>query len=393
LIWFPEDSPHITVVGGTELKTSGTEGSWDSEAVWNFNYASGCANYPNIGGSGGISTQYEIPSWQSGVNMSGNQGSTTMRNMPDVALTADEVFIYTNGVSLCEYGTSLAAPLWEGLTALVNQQAAASGGPPVGFLNPALYAIGKGSHYSTDFHDIATGNNELTPGGAYFLAIAGYDLCTGWGTPAGQSLINDLSLSGSCLCTTTGALNTGCNSHTSTLLPNGLVLVAGGLNTSDNPIASAELYNSATGQWATTGSLHTARASPTATLLGNGLVLVAGGVGGSGSLLASAELYNPAAGTWAYTGSLNTAREWHTATLLPTDSVLVAGGYDGGSDALFSAELYNLSAGTWSYTASLNTERYDHTSTLLPSGFVLIAGGENENGETGSAELFYPYPY
>ena len=74
-----------------------------------------------------------------------------------------------------------------------------------------------------------------------------------------------------------------------------------------------------------TGSLGTARHGHTATLLPNGKVLVAGGYSGSGSL-ASAELYDPATGTWSATGSLGTARDHHTATLLPNGKVLVAGG-------------------------------------------------------------------
>ena len=96
--------------------------------------------------------------------MSANQGSTTMRNVPDVALTADNVYVvYDNGSSGSVGGTSCAAPLWAGFTALVNQQAAANGMPPVGFLNPALYAIGKGANYTSDFHDITTGNNSSSP--------------------------------------------------------------------------------------------------------------------------------------------------------------------------------------------------------------------------------------
>ena len=65
----------------------------------------------------------------------------------------------------------------------------------------------------------------------------------------------------------------------------------------------------------------------TATLLPNGMVLVAGVRNGSIAVLASAELYDPASGTWTPTGSLNTARTDHTATLLPNGMVLVAGGF------------------------------------------------------------------
>ena len=97
-------------------------------------------------------------------------------------------------------------------------------------------------------------------------------------------------------------------------------------------------------QWEYTGSLNTARSGHTATLLSDGRVLVAGGYG-IGGLLASAELYDPATGNWSITGSLNTARSAHTATLLTDGRVLVVGGWDGGSNKLASAELYDPGIG------------------------------------------------
>lgn len=184
LIGFPADNPYLTVVGGTTLTTSGPGGAWVSEAVWNTNTA---------GSGGGISTSYAIPAWQQGVSMASNQGSTTMRNIPDVALTADNVDVVArNGLSLVVGGTSCAAPLWAAFTALANQQAAASGLTPVGFLNPLVYQIGLGTNYGAAFHDIATGNNTNAFSHGKFLAVPGYDLCTGWGTPAGQNLINSI---------------------------------------------------------------------------------------------------------------------------------------------------------------------------------------------------------
>jgi len=80
------------------------------------------------------------------------------------------------------------------------------------------------------------------------------------------------------------------------------------------------------GAWTITGSLNTARYLHTVTLLPNGMVLVAGGLDSNFTALASAELYDPASGTWTATGSLNTARTSHTATLLPNGTVLVTGG-------------------------------------------------------------------
>ena len=70
------------------------------------------------------------------------------------------------------------------------------------------------------------------------------------------------------------------------------------------------------GTWTFTGSLNTGRFLHSATLLPNGMVLVAGGLDGNFHAIGSAELYDPASGTWTATGSLNTARYEHTATLL-----------------------------------------------------------------------------
>ena len=123
--------------------------------------------------------------------MAANGGSTTNRNIPDVAMTADNVYVaYGNGSSATFGGTSCAAPLWAALVSLMNQQAASTGASMVGFINPAIYAIGKGTWSSSSFHDITTGNNTSSSSPDNYYAVTGYDLCTGWGTPAGQSLIN-----------------------------------------------------------------------------------------------------------------------------------------------------------------------------------------------------------
>ena len=192
LIPFPGDSPYITEVGGTTLSTIGPGGAWSSETVWNWGTEIG-PQYNGVGSSGGVSTQYLIPSWQTNISMTANQGSTASRNTPDVAMTGDNVYVRVDNGNYSVGGTSCAAPLWAGFMALVNQQAAASGKPSVGFINPALDAIGTGPNYALDFHDITTGNNTWTGSPSKFYAVTGYDLCTGWGTPAGQKLINDLA--------------------------------------------------------------------------------------------------------------------------------------------------------------------------------------------------------
>jgi hypothetical protein len=170
------DDPNITVVGGTSLTTAGAGGPWQAESAWS-------------GSGGGISTYFPIPAYQQWFSMAASHGSTTMRNIPDVALTADvQIFlIQSNGQAIRCGGTSAAAPLWAGFVALANQQAVASGKPRIGFLNTLLSSIGTGSNYSSDINDIKSGNN------AGYSAVTGYDLATGWGSPAGQHLINDLT--------------------------------------------------------------------------------------------------------------------------------------------------------------------------------------------------------
>ncbi len=190
--------------------------------------------------------------------------------------------------------------------------------------------------------------------------------------------------------TSTGTLSAARESHAEVLLGNGKVLVAGGTvaDALNSAMATAELYDSATGTWTATGSLATARFHATATLLPNGKVLVVGGVGPTGSSgLSSAELYDPATGVWTATGPLNYFRSSHTATLLGNGKVLVAGGSNG--QVLNTGELYDPSLGTWTVINSMNTARYLATAALLPDGKVLVAGGYS-NGAVNSSELYDP---
>jgi subtilase family serine protease len=186
---------YMTAVGGTHLTMQGKGVSYVSETVWN--------NDPNDASAGGVLTAVPIPDFQKPVDMSRNQGSTQHRNIPDVAISADNVYfvatvLNTNGTPpvtgrpFDEQGTSGAAPLWAGFAALVNEQAAAQGKPPVGFLNPAIYTIAEGALYASCFHDITNGNNITPTSGNLYSAAPGYDLCTGWGSPTGATLINAL---------------------------------------------------------------------------------------------------------------------------------------------------------------------------------------------------------
>ena len=122
----------------------------------------------------------------------------------------------------------------------------------------------------------------------------------------------------------TGSLNNA-RATPATSLTDGRVLVAGGYN-NGLYLASAELYDPATRNWTLTGSLNFGRYGHTTTLLPDGKVLVASGLVAYLVYTPSAELYDPATGNWTFTGSLNFARILHTATLLSDGRVLVAGG-------------------------------------------------------------------
>ena len=182
---FPSVDPYITVVGGTVLTTTGRGGAWSTESAW-----------PESGG--GFVSGTPIPSWQqlAGVITASNQGSPEWRNSPDVAAEADfDNPTVVNGNFVTGYGgTSFAAPRWAGFLALVNQQSVANGRDTVGFINPALYNLGLSSNYASALHDITNGSNPPeTGGGSGFSAAPGYDLVTGWGSPAGAPLIDQLA--------------------------------------------------------------------------------------------------------------------------------------------------------------------------------------------------------
>jgi|SRR5579862_7587837 len=177
-VTWPSDDRLVTAVGGTVLTTNGPGGSWKSETAW-----SDSAGMPSKNG-------VYIPKYQqySGVITSSNHGSTTLRNIPDVASVSTGMYVCSNNTCRQQGGgTSYAAPQWASIIAMVNQQRSANSEAPIGFLNPSLYTFGIGSGYGADFHDITSGNN------GQYSAVAGYDLVTGWGSPKAGNLINALA--------------------------------------------------------------------------------------------------------------------------------------------------------------------------------------------------------
>lgn len=193
--------------------------------------------------------------------------------------------------------------------------------------------------------------------------------------------------------TTTGALGVRRSDPTATLLNSGRVLVVGGDRGESSPqslglLGTCEIYDPATGAWSKTGTLNTPRDGFTATLLPNGEVLVAGGVDNADRALASAEVYDPIEGTWRYTGSFGGQRLFHAATRLADGRVLIVGGSneDLFLTAVGYADIYDFAAGTWSGVEGLYTPRAQATATLLANGDVLVAGGfENFGPQTAPA--------
>jgi WD40 repeat protein len=158
---------------------------------------------------------------------------------------------------------------------------------------------------------LVTGGADRESGGAVLSTAELYDPATGTWTPVAP-------------------MAAARRDHTATVMGNGQVLVTGGTNASGLRQRSAEVYDPATGTWSATGAMATPRISHTATLLPNGKVLVSGGYNGAGKgnadRLATAEVYDPASGTWSAAGSMFVSRGVHTATLLPGGTVLIAGG-------------------------------------------------------------------
>jgi kumamolisin len=173
---FPASSPSVLACGGTKLLASSAS-KISSETVWNEGATTSATG-------GGVSAFFPLPAWQAkaGVPVAAGAGGKAGRGVPDVAGDADPATGYevrVDGESMVIGGTSAVAPLWAGLVALLNQKL----GHPVGLLNPLLYGslAGKGAT-----HDITTGNN-----GSY-NAKAGWDPCTGWGSPNGAKLLKAL---------------------------------------------------------------------------------------------------------------------------------------------------------------------------------------------------------
>jgi subtilase family serine protease len=176
---WPEEDANLVAVGGTDLVTQSPAGPYQSETGWEDS-AGGPSLDPSI----------KIEPYQKPFIKKKTLGSKKLRNVPDVAANADfDMYIcYKGKCSGGWAGTSFSSPMWAGFVALVNEQAADNGKPPVGFLNPTVYGLAKKKKtYKAIFHDVVGGVSGL------YTAVKGYDLVTGLGSPNGQAMIDALA--------------------------------------------------------------------------------------------------------------------------------------------------------------------------------------------------------
>ena len=180
----PASDPLTLAVGGTSLHASRTPGAYLGETAWNTPSSAGGS------GGGGFSRLFSRPAYQDGI-----AGIGATRGVPDVAADADHrpgmAIAFSGGSHDYLFGgggVSAAAPLWAAVIALADQYA----GRHLGFVNPALYRIGRSAYYHQAFHDVTTGTNTMTSPTQTitgYQAAPGWDPVTGWGSPNAQVLI------------------------------------------------------------------------------------------------------------------------------------------------------------------------------------------------------------
>ena len=174
----PATLPAVTGVGGTVLSTD-SNGNYAGEEPWSWPLLS-------QGSGGGVSQVFAQPSWQTAPGTGGPADYNNHRQVPDVSADADPYsgnLIVQGGQFSGGSGTSLATPIWAGFTTLINQFLT----KPVGFFNPILYRLARGSRPYPPFHQVGVGGND------YYAAGPGYNMVTGLGTPDVWNLARDIS--------------------------------------------------------------------------------------------------------------------------------------------------------------------------------------------------------
>jgi N-acetylneuraminic acid mutarotase len=358
------------------------------------------------GGSQATSETYDYssPAWTFGANMISNRFGHTLTHLPNGKVLASggllvatnsvltntaELFdpatrTWTNTGNMSIFRTIHAATLLADGRVLVSCGAGAANNA---LASAELYDYNTGSwtntgsvrssRFSASTFLLRDGTALLFPAEA-ITATDLYDPVTGTWSPL-------------------GSLGKARGMPSTTLLPNGKLLVAGGLvsgSPGNVPDATTELFDPATGGWSPSGSMQKARYSHASALLPNGKVLVAGGVA-TNSTDATAELYDPNSGTWTSTGPLTQARYSAVPILLANGNVLLIGGETnnvGSNVAQNTVDFYNPISGTWTAFPPLQQARGNCRAILLPDGAVLVTGGRANNQVVTSVEIYDPSP-
>ena len=195
--------------------------------------------------------------------------------------------------------------------------------------------------------------------------------------------------------TGSGRMKADRQSHSATLLKDGRVLTAGGRGEGHGNYvyyySVAEVYDPGSKTWTPTGSMSEARKDMASALLPDGRVLVAGGVGDHKEGLKSAEVWDPETGTWSLSSKMSVGRERPEAVVLQDGRVMVIGGKDPLFRSLDSSDVYDPIAGTWTETSAMAIPRYLHRATRLADGRVLVVGGGKRDGPyLDSGEVYDP---
>jgi N-acetylneuraminic acid mutarotase len=311
----------LLLAGKVLVAGGGTYGTWATNCEL---YDPAAATWSNTGALNGLRVNHTATLLQNGmVLVTGGEGPPAPTNFPATLVGTNTAELYDPATGVWTFTGSMATTRYNHTaTLLPNGKVLVVGGGTNIAASPELYDPVSGTWSPTPPLNIAraSATTTLLPNGKVLLA-------GGWN----DGVITNAELydPNSGTWTLAASLNTGRFAHTATMLAGGQVLFAGGTTNGGAPLASAEVYDSTinptiTGTVTNTGGLITGRYQQTSTLLPDGTVLVAGGMG-TDSYLSSAERYDPVTGNWASAGSMAFARCLDTASLLPNGKVLVAG--------------------------------------------------------------------
>ena len=190
--------------------------------------------------------------------------------------------------------------------------------------------------------------------------------------------------------------------HSATLLPDGRVLVTGGMDEAFTPLRTSEVFDPETNQWTEAGEMTESRTEHSAALLEDGRVIVTGGLNEKLKIIGTTEIFDPETGRWSEFEGMRTVRRGHFTLPLPDGRVAVVGGVGqtlGGLGilanisavgALLSTEIYDPKTDSWTQASDMREGHSGGLAVVLKDGRVLVAGGYNQAEGLASSEVFDP---